>query len=189
MPNLYALNMTADLSNDTTGYFSPYSSNSNMTSRAWVVSSNNGQTWSACNSGNNNSDIWSPTLQYSRSGRGPTDSVQFAVFVPLGVSAQSPQILVTFGIKGDANIPNAVASPFQNGNNVKAILGIGSTPSTYQNATQKAYYIGPFSISVNQQGVPAGIMKFQFAMAATFTVNGNVYTYGYDPEMDVDIGT
>ena len=51
-----------------------------------------------------------------------------------------------------------------------------------------AYYIGPYQVSVNQGRSGSGRLKFDFAMTAKFTLtNGQIYEYGYDPEMDVEV--
>lgn len=187
MSTLYALNMTADLSNDSSGFFNDYVANSN--SRNWWCSTDNGATWQACNSGSNNSDSWYPTLNYSRNGRGPRDQVQFAVFpvnLPSGVTISNARIYVSFGRLGHANASNAVAGPFMNGNNTRTLLGDEGTNQT----NAPAYFVGPYTVAVNPAAVNSnGNLKFEFSMNATFTLsNGQTYEYGYDPELDVDVG-
>jgi hypothetical protein len=192
MPTLYALNMTVDLSSDSSGFFNAYVNNN--ISRCWLCSTDNGATWSPCNNGSNNADSWGPTLAYSLGNPAARDQVQFAVFyinLPANAAISSPAIYVTFGRLGRTNSANAVAGPFMNGNNTRTLLG--DEANAIHSNPAPAYFIGPYTLALNPAAVTSnGTLNFEFSMNAKFTVtaNGNAqtYEYGYDPELDVDVG-
>jgi len=181
---LYALNMMANLSDDTAGQFQPFGTNS----RQWYQSADNGATWTPFGTGS--SDNTNPTLNYSNGNPNTADKVQFAVFFTGAAPSaiQSASIFVTFGSAANGNSP--IASPFrQQGNNVRAVLG-DEGAQYYSSGGSTAYFIGPYQVSVNQGRSGSGLLKFDFAMIAKFVLsNGQIYEYGYDPEMDVEVSS
>ncbi len=190
MPTLYSLNMTVDLSGDSTGFFNPYVTNA---SRCWLSTSlpvpadPGPPPWTPCNGGNNNSDTWGPALVFHRDAPETSDQVQFVVNyqnLPAEVTINSCAIYVAFGRKGHANAPNQTASPFTNTNNARCLLGDeGSTQDT------GSYYIGPYIVNINTSAVPNnGNLNFEFSMACSIALsNGQTYQFGYDPEMDLTV--
>ncbi len=194
MATLYALNLIADLSADSTGFFNGYTGSNG--SRCWLSTPlplANPPVWSPCNGGANNSDTWGPTLVFSRGTPANRDQVQFGVFfqnVPTGMSITSFSILVAFGRLGRTNAANATASPFTNGNNARCLLGNeGVNPAT------GAYFIGPYTVNVNTSAVPNnGNLNFEFSVICSIVLTNTLnetttYQFGYDPEMDLSIET
>ena len=117
--------------------------------------------------------------------------MQFSVFFIGAVPAaiQSASIFVTFGSAAIGTSP--IASPFrQQSINIRTMLGDDGAHYFYTASGGNLYTIGPFQVSVNQEKSGSGRLKFDFAMTAKFTLtNGQIYEYGYDPEMDVEVST
>lgn len=198
----YKLTLTADLtaSVGATGFFNPFAKDGK--NRTWLTQDSNG-TWQPAHSNDydkSDSDKWGPTLAYSKKN-GATDTVAFQIYfsgLPTGfdLSTLSVNVYVVFGRMGRTNAANTVASP---------LLMSGTTNAqcvtVANNASNGGLTLGDgvslctadLSPGINQTivtGTPT--LKFEFSIAVTVsgTVSGTQinYQYGYDPELDLDVG-
>lgn len=181
MASLYALNLTFDPAGSS-GLFQPFDS-SNNSGRAWAVSTDNGATWAFAG----NPDTYAPELDLA-----DLDRVQFAVSATSAPAAgiSSVALTVIFSTdRGAANNPARIASPFQLTNgNPRCVLNDPPTRFTDPVSGTVWFFIGPYSLGVNQSNSGSGKLKFEFAIAAHVTFgDGTVKDFGYDPEMDVDV--
>ena len=187
----YALRMLADLNDGDTGKFAP--SDNTKNNRAWYRSPNADGPWTLILNSNPDSG-YRPTLMYLPATPDKSDQVQFEVYYDdLGPSRHidDVEILASFGSQKNTN--TKLASPFRRDRgNIRTILGLDGIT---RKPDPDHFLIGPFQVALDRAPnkiKPGEKDTFEFNLVAVFTLlNGEkkeVLEFGYDPEMEVEMG-
>jgi hypothetical protein len=197
----YKLTLTADLRETVgpTGFFNAFAKDGQ--NRNWMVL--NDQTWQPAHSNNydkSDSDKWGPSLRYSKSGSKTTDTVAFQIYfahLPNNVqlSDLTVNVYLVFGRMGRTNATNTVASPFVDNGNARCVTvannGNGGGLTAGDGVSLCTTNMTPAVNTSIVTGSPT--LKFEFSIAVTVSWTDNsgttiTYQYGYDPELDLDVG-
>jgi hypothetical protein len=197
----YKLTLTADLRATVgpTGFFNPFAKDGQ--NRNWMFL--NGPTWQPARDNNydkSDSDKWGPTLHYKKSSPTTADTVAFQIYfanLPTGVqlSDLTVNVYLVFGRMGRTNATNTVASPFVDGENARCVTvannGSGGGLTAGDGLSLCTTNMTPAVNTTIVTGSPT--LKFEFSIAVTVSWTDNsgttiTYQYGYDPELDLDVG-